>query len=147
MKATKLLESELSSLKIEALPTRPTVPEAYGGAGFTASDMKRAFDRLPLFIAERLNALIDDILAEPESSVLASQRSGLAEGHTLYQMLLDIKSGAFSEYLMLGDASLSQMRTAHELALEELRGDLGVLLTALRASGIECDELYEKYSV
>ena len=147
MKTTKLLDSEIAPLKIEALPTRPTVPEAYGGAGYTASDMKRAFDRLPLFISERLNSLIDDILAEPEASVLAEMKSGIYEGHTLYQLLADIKNGQIAEYLTVGEGTLSEMRAAHELIIEGIRSDLTVLLSALKEFGVPCDELYNKYSI
>lgn len=147
MKTTKLLDSEISPLKIESLPTRPTVPEAYGGAGYTASDMKRAFDRLPLFIAERLNSLLDDILAEPEASVLADMKSGIYEGHTLYQLLCDIKSGAVSDYLTVGEGTLSEMKDAQELQIGELKSDLTELLRALKSFGVQSDELYKKYSI
>ncbi len=147
MKATKLLESEINSLKIESLPTRPTVPEAYGGAGYTATDMKRAFDRLPLFIVSRLNALLDDILAEPDSSVLASMKSGLSESHTLYDMLVDIKSGAFAEYLSLADETLSELRSRVDLKLSELRSDMVTLVSSLKASGVKCESLYQKYNL
>lgn len=58
---TKILPSEIADIKISSLPTRPTAPTSFGGKGYTASDMKAAFDRLPLFIIERLNALIDDV--------------------------------------------------------------------------------------
>ncbi|MBQ7314885.1 MAG: hypothetical protein IJW83_02640 [Clostridia bacterium] len=58
---TKILPSEIADIKIASLPTRPTAPTSFGGKGYTASDMKAAFDRLPLFIIERLNALIDDV--------------------------------------------------------------------------------------
>ncbi len=63
MQSKQISDSEISSLKIASLPTRPTAPEAYGGGGMTASDMKNAFDRLPLFIIEKFNLLIEDIEA------------------------------------------------------------------------------------
>ncbi len=58
---TKILPSEIADLKIASLPTRPTAPTTFGGMGYSAADMKAAFDALPLFIIERLNALIDDV--------------------------------------------------------------------------------------
>ncbi len=140
MKTTKILESELSSLKVESLPTRPTVPEANGGAGYTATDMKRAFDRLPLFIAGKLNSLIDDILADADESVLCEMKSGIDEGHTLYDMLCDIKNGHFAEYLTVGAGTLIG-------AIDELGEDLSTLLVALKANGIECASLYQKYGI
>ena len=61
MKATKITSSEAEPLLIASLPTRPTAPSAFGGKGYTATEMKAAFDKLPLLIIERLNELIGDI--------------------------------------------------------------------------------------
>ncbi len=61
MNTQNISDAEIEELKISNLPTRPTAPEHYGGAGYTARDMKAAFDRLPLFIVERLNSLIEDV--------------------------------------------------------------------------------------
>lgn len=66
MNTQTILDSEIEEIKIANLPTRPTAPEHYGGKGYTAKDMKEAFDRLPLFIIERLNSLIDDVRALEE---------------------------------------------------------------------------------
>lgn len=71
MNTKQITESEIAALKISALPTRPTLPSQYGGRGYTASDMKAAFDRLPLFIIERLNLLIDELNGE-NGSLLAA---------------------------------------------------------------------------
>ena len=61
MNTEKITESEIEELKISSLPSRPTAPPSFGGKGYTAKEMKEAFDKLPLFIIERLNSLIDDI--------------------------------------------------------------------------------------
>ena len=61
MTTSKIIDSEIESLKISSLPTRPTAPTAFGGKGYTATEMKEAFDNLPLKIIEKFNALIDDI--------------------------------------------------------------------------------------
>ena len=63
MNSTKILSTEIQSSKVSSLPTRPTAPASFGGKGYTATDMKAAFDRLPRFIAERLNSLIKDTAA------------------------------------------------------------------------------------
>ena len=46
---------------MSSLPTRPTAPSAFGGSGYTATEMKAAFDRLPLKIIERFNLLLSEI--------------------------------------------------------------------------------------
>ena len=61
MNTNLISQEEISALKIENLPTRPTAPEYFGGLGYSARDMKAAFDRLPLFIIEVLNSLIEDV--------------------------------------------------------------------------------------
>ena len=62
MKATKLTEAEMTPLRIASLPTRPTANSAFGGKGYSSTEMKEAFDLLPNLIAERLNLLIEDAL-------------------------------------------------------------------------------------
>ena len=58
-----ITQSEITERAVSSLPTRPTAPASFGGKGYTATDMKAAFDRLPRFIAERLNSLIEDTAA------------------------------------------------------------------------------------
>ena len=61
MNTTKITDSEIDTLKVASLPTRPTAPAAFGGKGYTALEMKAAFDKLPLRIIESFNLLIDEI--------------------------------------------------------------------------------------
>ncbi len=61
MNSRKITEADIADLKISALPTRPTAPSAFGGKGYTAAEINAAFDRLPLYIIERYNELIEDI--------------------------------------------------------------------------------------
>ena len=57
----KISDSETESLKIASLPTRPTAPTAFGGKGYTATEMKEAFDKLPMRIIKEFNSLIEEI--------------------------------------------------------------------------------------
>ena len=50
MQSKFITESEVAALKVASLPTRPTAKEAFGGKGFSAEEMKAAFDRFPEFI-------------------------------------------------------------------------------------------------
>ena len=61
MKSVKITENDIKNLKISSLPSRPTAPVANGGSGFTSNQMKAAFDRLPLYLVEKINGIIDDI--------------------------------------------------------------------------------------
>lgn len=83
MKTNKITDSEIESLKIASLPTRPTAPTAFGGKGYTATEMKAAFDRLPLRICEAFNSLIDDV----ESGALCE---ALAATEPLASLIADV---------------------------------------------------------
>ena len=66
MTTNLISHDEIASLKVENLPTRPTAPEYFGGLGYSAREMKAAFDKLPLFIIDVLNSLIEDVKALEE---------------------------------------------------------------------------------
>ena len=125
MNTQRITESEISTLKVSSLPTRPTAPASFGGRGYTSSDMKAAFDRLPLYIIERLNSLIDDIGAEGEESVASAVRTGIADGHTLLDLFEDIGSGAFSAYLTVFGVTLTEY-------LAQLRSEIDSLKEKIR---------------
>ena len=116
MTTKKITESEIGSLKVASLPTRPTAPAAYGGRGYTAGDMKAAFDKLPLFIISRFNALLDDISSDDENSLASAIPTSIKDGHTLSELFSDITSGALAEYLMLDGEKL----LGYKIRLEEL---------------------------
>ena len=99
MLTTKITESDLASRKVASLPSRPTAPTAFGGKGYTSAQMKEAFDKLPLFLAEKFNSLLDDIEASGTGSLIASLPTGLAPGHTVRDFFLDVMSGDALSYL------------------------------------------------
>lgn len=107
MKSKIITEEEISPLKISSLPTRPTAPSSFGGRGYTSAEMKAAFDRLPLFIIERFNALIADIEAVGEGSLASSIMTGFAQGHSLCDLFSEIKSGEILSTIPTGDGSLA----------------------------------------
>ena len=104
MKATKILKTEIDPISVSSLPTRPTAPVALGGAGYSSKELREAFDKLPLLIAERFNALLDDI----DSGALAeSIGTGVRDGHSLADLFRDLKNGNFASYLMINGESLA----------------------------------------
>lgn len=103
MKAKKILNTETEPISVSSLPVRPTASKELGGLGYTSSELRAAFDRLPLFIAERFNALIDDI---EDGSLCASIETGIKDTHYLSTLFSDIKNGNFASYLSVGELSL-----------------------------------------
>lgn len=125
MKSAKITNNEIANMKISALPTRPTAPAEFGGYGYTSHQMKEAFDKLPLYIMDRLNTLIDDIKGDNGGSVTDAIKTDIYDGHTLKQMLSDIVSGEFAAYLTVPSGTLSQY-------LLKLREDVDKIAEALK---------------
>ena len=77
MNTEKITDSEIEQLKVASLPSRPTAPPSFGGRGYTAKEMKEAFDKLPLFIIARLNSLIDDVYRLEGEIATINERLGV----------------------------------------------------------------------
>ena len=106
------------------LPKRPTAPVAYGGRGYTAQEMKAAFDKLPLLLVDRFNSLLTDIEATGEEGISGSIKTGLATGHTLADLFCDITNGNLSSYLTVGDKALIERILSLEEELAEIKAML-----------------------
>jgi hypothetical protein len=120
MKTTKITSTEAEPLLIASLPTRPTAPGAFGGRGYTATEMKAAFDKLPLLIIERFNDLIGDI---EDGEVCGSIPTGIDGAPTLAKLFAAFGEGALASVITYRDTTL----TAY---LEALRKDVDRLLAA-----------------
>lgn len=107
-------------MRVSSLPSRPSAPTAFGGRGYTASEVKEAFDRLPLYIVEKFNSLIDDVRAVGDSSLAAAMPTGYGDGHTLANLLEDVKNGNLAAYLTVGEQSLAMRLAELEARLDAL---------------------------
>lgn len=110
MNTKKILDSEISDLKIASLPSRPTAPTAFGGKGYTSAQMKAAFDQLSLFIIKRFNMLLDDVVSPGEDGLAAEIPTGIYENHTLLKLFSDITEGRLPMYLSMGEETLAEMK-------------------------------------
>lgn len=120
MKTLKITEGEIGPLKVASLPSRPTAPTSFGGKGYTATQMKEAFDRLPLLIIGRLNSLIGD-LQDPDDGVSGVIPTGIREGHTLSDLFRDIESGDLCNYLSVRDGTLTEFLGALREELDRVK--------------------------
>ena len=94
MKTTVISSNEYEDLKISNLPTCPTADTRYGGYGYSASQMKQAFDALALFAIDKLNLLIADIkAASPSESICAVLKTGIKRDHSFKNLLEDVTNG------------------------------------------------------
>lgn len=121
MKAKAVTEAEMAPLRVSSLPTRPTAPAAFGGKGYTAKEMKEAFDRLPELAIERINDLIDDVGSGELAKSLAT---GITAAPTLAKLLSDLESGSLASYMGVFGTTLAAY-------LSKLREDVDEIKEAL----------------
>ena len=119
MNELRINEADIADLKIASLPSRPTAPRSLGGYGYTATQMKAAFDKLPLFIVNKFNLLLESIERVGEGSVASAIPTGIGDEHTLSDMLDDIVSGVFATYLTVSGESLAESITAIKTQLNQ----------------------------
>ena len=124
MTTTKILTSEINASSVAALPDRPCADKEDGGSGFTAQEMKAAFDKLPLLAIERINSLIDDITKEGEGKIGDSIKTGVRQGHTLDDFFLDLMNGSLASYLAVGNVSLAEKIAQLEGEIADIKSKL-----------------------
>ena len=115
MPIAQLTENEMNAQGVVSLPTRPNGDYSSGGEALSASALKERFDRLPRYIAARLNAVIAALNADPadgEGAIAGMILTGLFpgdnDGHTLSDLFTDILNGDLAGYLSVGGRSLSE---------------------------------------
>ena len=100
---TPITQQEINQNKVASLPARPNASTAFGGAGYTSLQLRQAFDRLPLLLAARYNALVEAISASDEKGLAALIPTGLQdpEGnpYSLKELLSHIADGTLATYL------------------------------------------------
>ena len=121
MTTKQISNDEYSPLKIANLPTRPTAPQEFGGKGYSPSELKRAFDALPMLAINRINQLISDICAEGENSVATEIKSGIERGHSLSQFFIDLKSGEAASYIQVFDSTLADCLSDIQAQIGEIK--------------------------
>ena len=127
MKAKEILNSDISDMMISSLPTRPTAPRHLGGKGYGATEMKEAFDKLPLYIIEKYNELIGDIQMYGDDSLASAIPSGIKNGHTLHSLFEDVQTGELATYFsFFGKSLLAHMITIYD-EINELKSKLRAL--------------------
>ena len=110
MSIQKITRTEAETLGVSSLPNRPSAPSLYSGEALTAKELRAAFDRLPLLVAERLNALIDALGLYTEgqeketlAALIATDLFDENPFHSLADLFADIKNGAFADYLTVDE--------------------------------------------
>ena len=127
MNTKKITADEIKDIRVASLPSRPTAPASFGGKGYTAAQMKEAFDRLPLFIIERFNSLLDDISAYGPDSISTEIFTGISYEHTLLDLFDDVTNGSFAAYLSVGGITLVEYLAKIDKNIEQIKAELALL--------------------
>ena len=128
MKSKKITDGDINDKKVASLPTRPTAPAAFGGKGYTATELKEAFDSLPLFLVEKYNELIADICGEEDGSITDAIKTGITETHTLAELFLDIVNGNFITYLSAPSGTVAEYLLKLRADVDKLAAKMNVTL-------------------
>lgn len=126
MKATRITNAEINELGVSSLPTRPCAPSALGGRGYTAVEMKRAFDRLPSAVAERFNLLMEDVEGVGENSLAGAIPTGISDGHTLSRLFSDLTDGSAAAYIKVMELPLISYLVSLREDLDRVMDTLGI---------------------
>lgn len=124
MSVQKIKDSEIDERLIANLPTRPNAPTALGGKGYSAADLKAAFDSLPTLIAARYNELIDDLTNEDGSEAIRGAYTGV-EGETVGMLLDGMKDGTILDKILIDEEILSAYLRTLKAEIAELRDIIG----------------------
>lgn len=131
MKSQKILDSDIKSMKIASLPSKPTASLSFGGGGYTAAQVKDAFDKLPLYLVNKFNVLIEDILTFGEEGLAGAILTGIKDGHTLAGLLSDIGEGEAAEYLAVGEETLADFKRRIDTEMAQILSKLEQIYAAL----------------
>lgn len=126
MKATRINKEEISDICVSSLPTRPTAPTSLGGKGYSAAEVKAAFDKLPLYIVDKYNDLIDDVIAEGEDSISYAISTGIIAGQSLGDLFEDIKGGEICSYFPAPEGYLGEYLLRLRADVDKIKSALGI---------------------
>ena len=108
MSIKRITADQIYENSMERVANRPTEASRFGRGGLTPAQLKAYQDRLALIAVEKVNEVIDAINADASAeSIAAMIKTPITDPDndvaslTLYDVLQDISSGKFVEYLKL----------------------------------------------
>lgn len=99
-KFDEITQAKIASLGVQSLADRPNASSQYGVGGLTAFQLKGAFDKLAIFLAERIN-LIQSVLASEKACeyILIKREDG--KEITLSDFFVSILDGELAKFFKL----------------------------------------------
>ena len=115
----KIEQSEISRLGMANVSTTPTKKTPFGESNFTAAGLKGRFDKLPGYLAKRLNEIFEGM----QSGELAKNVK-LSDGSALDALLLGLFDGETAKKIKIvtpsGVVTLAEISSKMKKALDEM---------------------------
>lgn len=124
---SKITNKQISEKGVQALADRPNLSAQYGASGLSATQLKLWFDKLAMFLAERINEISDTLSSDDAANYI---RVCLDEYgvDNLYVLIESIKNGSFAEQIL----KVKKNAGATELqALQNILNDINEDLSKL----------------
>lgn len=134
-------KAELAAKGVVALGDRPNTRQQYGVGGLTAAELKKWFDGLSVFLAEKINEL-QSTLAAPDAADYIPLEKPIGEIKTLGDMIRAFDSGLFASAVMRAalpgfiDGNAVMQTILNKIA-EEIGGNNTDIETLFAKSGAE----------
>lgn len=115
----KIDDTEFENSRIENLPDRPNLGNAYGHPGLSAQGLKEHFDKAAALLREKIDALID---ATDPDMYSENIEVGFGEIDTLKKLVASFSDGTFANKLMVdygvATASLESLIVSIDRAIQ-----------------------------
>ena len=96
MTSKKITDADVAKLKVSSLPSRPTAPRSFGGAGFTAADIPEAVTALEIAASNAKFETANGVLYDKgQTTVLVYPKGRTNTEFTLPSTVTAIASQAF----------------------------------------------------
>lgn len=137
MALEKITADQIYQNSMERVANRPTAASRFGTGGLTPAELKARYDKLPKLAIEKINELITLIISDADEECIIKFIMTPIPGDddsttkTLYQVLADILTGDFAEYLIIRGLEGGDLQGV----LEAIRRDVGLQDDAAAEAG------------
>jgi hypothetical protein len=140
-KFDEITQAKIASLGVQSLADRPNVSSQYGVGGLTAFELKGAFDKLAIFLAQRIN-LIQSKLASEEACEYILIKSEDEKEITLSDFFVSILNGELANFFKLHPNLTSNDLMSIQAIINNIAKDISTLASDLET--VEGDYINSK---
>lgn len=114
----RITDEEIKRFGVANVSTTPTKKTPFGESGFTATDLKGRFDKLPTYLASKVNEIIDGM---GDGSLAGNIQ---VSGQTVREVIEGLWNGVTAKKIKIvtpsGEVTLAEIASAMKKALDEM---------------------------